>query len=169
MKVFGIAGFKNSGKTTLMVELLRNFRKRGLKLATLKHAHHNFDIDHPGKDSYRHREAGAAEVIVISDRRVAHVRELEGEPEPTMAEMLEAFGPVDLVLVEGYKRESHPKLEVRRGDTSDPSLADTDPSVCAIVSNVPIPDAHLPVLPIDDIDGIAEFILRQLESIDEPG
>ena len=114
MKLFGIAGFKNAGKTTLIVELISEFRSRGLRVGTIKHAHHNFDIDHPGKDSFQHREAGAEEVIVASALRWAHIRELRKSSEPDLKELLSHMGDVDIVLVEGYKHGGHPKLELRR-------------------------------------------------------
>ncbi len=158
MRIFGIAGFKNSGKTTLVVELIQKLTGRGLKIATVKHAHHEFDIDHPGKDSYLHREAGAVEVIVASSRRWAHIRELENMPEPALADLLAHFGAVDLVLIEGYKREDLAKLEVRRGDPDTPILAATDRSVRAIVADTSMPDAPVQVLSRADLDKIADFV-----------
>jgi len=162
MQVFGIAGFKNSGKTTLLVDLLRVLTGRGFKVATIKHAHHSFDIDHPGKDSYRHRDAGAEEVIVSSQRRWAHIRELGDQPEPSLDEFLGRIGPVDLVLLEGFKHSAQPKLEVRRSDSEEPILAESDRDVCAIVSDGPLEDSPVPVLDRSDVDGIADFILQQL-------
>ncbi|MCC5795181.1 MAG: molybdopterin-guanine dinucleotide biosynthesis protein B [Chromatiales bacterium] len=161
--VFGIAGFKNAGKTTLVVDLVREFTRRGLRVGTVKHAHHAFDIDHPGKDSWLHREAGAREVIVASARRWAHVRELEEGPEPALEELLEHLGPLDLVLVEGYKRDAHPKLEVRRLETArEPPLCLHDAGIRAIVSDDPHPEVAVPVLPRREVPGIADFILRAL-------
>jgi len=160
--VFGIAGFKNAGKTTLVVELLQEFRARGLRVATIKHAHHAFDIDHPGKDSYLHREAGACEVLIASDRRVAHIQELDEGGEPPLSELLARLGPVDLVLVEGFKRGPHPKLEVRRGPGTEEMLALGDPTVCAIVSDEPQAGAPVPVLPRSDVAGIADFVLARI-------
>lgn len=162
MQVFGIAGFKNSGKTTLLVDLLRVLTGRGFKVATIKHAHHNFDIDHPGKDSYRHRDAGAEEVIVSSQRRWAHIRELGDQPEPSLDEFLGRIGPVDLVLLEGFKHSAQPKLEVRRSDSEESILAESDPDVCAIVCDGPLEDSPVPVLDRSDVDGVADFILQQL-------
>lgn len=159
--VFGIAGFKNAGKTTLVVELVREFTARGLRVGTIKHAHHAFDIDHPGKDSYLHREAGAREVIVASARRVAHIRELDDGAEPSLAELLVRLGPLDLVLVEGYKRGGHPKLEIRRAPQDEPLLALADPSIRAVVSDDPQPPLPVPVLPRSDVPAIADFILRE--------
>ena len=162
MHLFGIAGFKNSGKTTLVVELLRELTARGLKLATVKHAHHNFDIDHPGKDSYLHREAGAREVLVVSARRWAHVVELGDAPEPPMEELLEHLGDVDLILVEGYKHGTHPKLEVRRTGLDHPNLAGSEPGIRAIVCDGPVTDAPVPVLDRADVPAIADFILAEV-------
>ena len=162
MRVFGIAGFKNAGKTTLIVELLRELNDRGLKLATIKHAHHNFDIDIPGKDSYQHREAGASEVIVSSGQRWAHMTEVGDGSEPGLAELLGKLGAVDLVLVEGYKRGDHPKLEVRRADQNTPYLSAERSGFLAIVCDAPLADAPVPVLARDDITAIADFILGQV-------
>jgi molybdopterin-guanine dinucleotide biosynthesis protein MobB len=167
MRVFGIAGFKNAGKTTLVVALLRELTGRGLKLATVKHAHHEFDIDHPGKDSYLHREAGASEVVIASSRRWAHVAELENETEPELDELLRHIGDVDLVLVEGYKGGAHPKLEVRRAGQDSPFLTDSHSNIRAIVSDAAIGDAPVPVLPRADVAGIADFILEQAELVSD--
>ncbi len=162
MRVFGIAGFKNSGKTTLIVALLRILTGRGFKVATIKHAHHRFNIDHPGKDSYRHRDAGAEEVIVSSQKRWAHIRELGDQVEPPLDEFLGRIGPVDLVLIEGFKHSAHLKLEVRGSDSKEPMLAESDQNVCAIVSDAPLANSSVPVLDRADVDGIADFILQQL-------
>jgi len=159
LKVFGIAGFKNAGKTTLVVELVREFGRRGLQVATVKHAHHAFDIDHPGKDSYEHRAAGACEVIVASSRRMAHIREFDAENEPDLADLLAHLGAVDLVLVEGYKHGTHPKLELRRTGVSGEPLAPSDTSVKAIVADVAVADAPCPVLPRNNVAAIADFVL----------
>ena len=133
LKIFGVAGFKNAGKTTLMVELIKELQSRGVRVATVKHAHHDFDIDHPGKDSHQHREAGAEEVIVASGRRWAHIRELGDATEPALEELLAHLGEVDLVLVEGYKHGAHPKIELRRAGNEQPELAADDPAIRAIV------------------------------------
>ena len=159
--VFGIAGFKNSGKTTLVVELIGVLTGRGYRVATLKHAHHNFDIDHQGKDSFKHRAAGANEVIVASAKRWAHIKELSDEAEPDMAELLDHFENPDLVLVEGYKHGDHPKLELRRTGFDAPELAGKDSSILAIVSDADIAKASVPVLARSDIAAIADFILAQ--------
>ncbi|MCP3999966.1 MAG: molybdopterin-guanine dinucleotide biosynthesis protein B [Gammaproteobacteria bacterium] len=159
MKLFGIAGFKNSGKTTLVVELIKELRQRGLRVATIKHAHHKFDIDHPGKDSHQHREAGAEEVIVASSRRWAHIRELDDADEPSVDELLQHLGDVDLVLIEGYKHGLHPKLELRRIGRDAPEMAGTDNSIKAVVNDGPAETAGLPLLDRSDVPAIADFIL----------
>ncbi len=161
MKVFGIAGFKNAGKTTLVVELITELRSRGLRVATVKHAHHEFDIDHPGKDSHQHRTAGACEVIVASTRRWAHIRELGAAAEPELAELLGHLGEVDLVLVEGYKHGSHPKLELRRAGNAHPELAGDDPQILAVVADYPVDHATVPVLDRADVPAIADFVLAK--------
>jgi molybdopterin-guanine dinucleotide biosynthesis protein MobB len=162
MRIFGIAGFKNAGKTTLVVGLLRELTGRGFRLATVKHAHHEFDIDHPGKDSYRHREAGAEEVIVASARRWAHIKELVDEPEPVLADLLQHIGDVDLVLVEGYKYGDHPRLEVRLAGQKEPLLAESNPEICAVVCDEPLLELTVPQFDRADIAGIADFIEQQV-------
>jgi len=159
LKVFGIAGFKNAGKTTLVVDLIRELRSRDVRVATVKHAHHDFDIDHPGKDSYQHREAGAEEVIVASGRRWAHIRELGDAAEPSLSSLLHHLGDIDLVLVEGYKHGSHPKLELRRAGNDQPELAGEDPAIKAIVADYPIDTTSLPVIQRADVAAIADFVL----------
>jgi molybdopterin-guanine dinucleotide biosynthesis protein MobB len=167
MKVFGIAGYKNAGKTTLMVELIREFRSRGLRVATVKHAHHEFDIDHPGKDSFQHREAGAEEVIVASSRRWAQIRELDGVAEPSLEELLNRLSAVDLVLVEGYKHGSQPKLELRRGAAPAPEIATAESNIKAIVSDIEVVAADLPVLDRANLKLIADFILENAEPLEQ--
>ncbi|MDH3976905.1 MAG: molybdopterin-guanine dinucleotide biosynthesis protein B [Gammaproteobacteria bacterium] len=161
MRVFGIAGFKNAGKTTLVVELIRELTGRGLRLATIKHAHHEFDIDHPGKDSYLHRDAGASEVIVGSARRWAHIRELDNQPEPDLDELLSHLGDVDLVLIEGFKHGEHPRLEIRREGSDAPLIAAEHASVKAVVSDGEVPDSPVPVMDRSNVAAIADFILQQ--------
>jgi molybdopterin-guanine dinucleotide biosynthesis protein MobB len=156
---FGIAGYKNSGKTTLIVELLRELKGRGWRVGTIKHAHHAFDIDHPGKDSYLHRAAGATEVIVASARRVAHIRELDDSEEPELNELLGRMGNVDLVLVEGWKSGDHARLELRRAAAPAPAFAGNVPGVLAIVSETPLQAEVIPVLPRANVSAIADFIL----------
>jgi len=159
MKIIGIAGFKNSGKTTLIVDLIRELRSRGLRVATIKHAHHEFDIDHPGKDSYQHRKAGAAEVIVASDLRLAHVLELADSRPPELQELISRLSKPDVVLIEGYKCGSHPKLELRRAEAPAPELAADDSQVRAIIADYELTDAAVPVLSRDDVPGIVDFML----------
>lgn len=162
MKVFGVAGFKNSGKTTLVVELITELKSRGLRVATVKHAHHEFDIDHPGKDSHRHRDAGAEEVIVASRRRWAHIRELADDAEPPLAELLAHLGDVDLVLIEGYKHGDHARLEVRRAGQNQPLLAAESTSIRAVVSDEKLEDLSVPLLDRTDVPTIVDFILTDV-------
>jgi molybdopterin-guanine dinucleotide biosynthesis protein B len=164
MKIFGFAGYSGSGKTTLVEQLIPRLIQTGLRVSAIKHAHHSFDVDHPGKDSYRHRHAGANEVIVTSVQRWVLMHELRGAPEPTLHEQLRHFSPCDLVLVEGYKRESIPKLEVYRRDNGEPLLYPQDKNIVAIAADEPIP-APLPVLDLNDYDAIVGFIVRYLELV----
>jgi molybdopterin-guanine dinucleotide biosynthesis protein B len=161
-RVFGITGWKNSGKTTLTCRLVEEFARRGVRITTVKHAHHQFDVDHEGTDSFRHREAGAGEVAIVSGQRWAIMHELGGQEEPSLSEVLEKLSPCDLVLIEGYKRENHPKIEARRRDASERApLADTDESIRAIASDHTITDAKIPVFDLNDITGIADMIARE--------
>ncbi|MBC7141249.1 MAG: molybdopterin-guanine dinucleotide biosynthesis protein B [Rhodobacteraceae bacterium] len=162
MRVYGVTGWKNSGKTHLVERLVAEIAGRGLSVSTVKHAHHATEIDHPGRDSYRHREAGAREVIVASPVRWALMHELRGGAEPPLAELLAKLSPVDLVLVEGYKRESHPKIEAHRAVTGRPLLAPDNPSVRAVASDSAHPGLGLPVLDLDDTGAIAAFILGEV-------
>ncbi|MGO4451015.1 molybdopterin-guanine dinucleotide biosynthesis protein B [Phyllobacterium sp. TAF24] len=162
-RIFGITGWKNSGKTTLTVKLVIELTRRGWKVSTIKHAHHDFDIDHEGTDSYRHRKAGAGEVAIVSDRRWALMHELTDENEPSLADIVARFAPCDLVLVEGYKREGHKKIEARRRDgRSGESLAQNDPSIIAIASDFPVDGEQIPVFDLDDTTGLADFIEREM-------
>lgn len=161
-RLFGIAGYKNAGKTTLIVELICELVARGWRVGTVKHAHHDFDIDHPGKDSQRHRAAGAREVIVASSRRVAHIQEIADSSEPGLDDLAGRMTAVDLVLVEGWKSGSHPRLELRRAAAPAPLISGSAPGVLAIVSDVPLPGESLPVLPRDDVPAIADFLLHTL-------
>jgi len=161
MRLFGLAGWSGSGKTTLMVRLLPVLTGRGLRISTVKHAHHGFDVDQPGKDSFAHREAGAHEVLVTSANRWALMHENRGAPEPSLAELLARLAPVDLVLVEGFKREPHPKLEVWRRVVGKPPLAAGDPNIVAIAADEPPPGLSIPYFHLDDVDGIAAFILTR--------
>ncbi len=158
MRIIGLAGWSGSGKTTLITKVIPVLVGRGLKVATIKHAHHEFDIDKPGKDSWLHREAGASEVIVASSRRWALVHELRGEPEPPLAELFAKLDPADLVIIEGFKRHDHPKLEVYRAVLGKPLIHPDDDCVVAIASDTPLPDAPLPVLMLDDIEAIANVL-----------
>lgn len=161
-RVFGIAGWKNSGKTTLTERLVAEFAARGLRVATVKHAHHNFDIDREGTDSYRHRMAGAVQTAIVSARRWALMHELREEEEPSLEAVLERLSPCDLVLVEGYKNEPHPKIECRRSNGRNHApLAGTVPNVVATATDGP-PDADIAHYDLDDVSGIADFILHRL-------
>src|SRR4051794_36148321 len=158
MRVLGLAGWSGSGKTTLIVALLPRLRTAGMRVSTIKHAHHGFDMDRPGKDSYRHREAGAEEVIVANGARWALLHEVRGA-EPSLAEMLKHLSPVDLVLVEGFKRSSYPKIEVHRPSLGKPALWPEQPDIMAVASDVRLPDCRLPVLDLNDPDMIAAWVL----------
>ena len=163
MQVFGLAGWSGSGKTTLVTRLLPALRHHGLSVSTIKHAHHDFDVDQPGKDSYRHREAGATEVLVASDRRWALMHELRGEAEPSLDSLLQHLSPVDLVIAEGFKRAAIPKLEIHRADLGKPLLAPDDANIVAIASDLPITGiGALPRFALDDVGTIAAFIIRHL-------
>jgi molybdopterin-guanine dinucleotide biosynthesis protein B len=158
-RVFGITGWKNSGKTTLTERLVSELTQRGWKVSTVKHAHHAFDIDKEGTDSFRHRQAGAGEVAIVSSHRWALMHELRNEEEPSLEAILSRLSPCDLVLVEGYKREGHRKIETRRREAkSNVSLSDGDASILAIASDHPVEGAALPVFGIDDVASIADFI-----------
>lgn len=161
-KVIGIAGYKKSGKTTLVERLVAEFTTRGLTVATVKHAHHAFDIDHKGRDSWRHRAAGAHEVAIVSDRMWAIIHPLRAEPEPRLDEILAKMAPSDLVLIEGYKRESYPKIEVRNLELRHPELAPGDPSVIAIAASGELEAGAIPLFSRDDIAGLADFITAKL-------
>jgi molybdopterin-guanine dinucleotide biosynthesis adapter protein len=158
-RVFGITGWKNSGKTTLTEKLVGELIRRGWKISTVKHAHHDFDIDKEDTDSFRHRAAGAMEVAVVSRRRWALMHELRGESEPSLDAILARLAPCDLVLVEGYKREPHRKLETRRLETRDPTpLSASDPNIVAIAADYPVSGEAVPVFALDDVEAIADFI-----------
>jgi len=161
MNIFGVVGYKNAGKTGLMERLVREITGRGLSVSTLKHAHHSFDVDHPGKDSHRHRVAGASQVLLASGNRWALMSELREAPEPPLADLLTRLDPVDLVLIEGYKRDTHPKIEAFRAEPGNPLIAPGDPSIRAIASDTPL-DVDRPVFDLDDTVGIADFILAQV-------
>jgi molybdopterin-guanine dinucleotide biosynthesis adapter protein len=159
MKILGLAGWSGSGKTTLAVKLIPALVGRGFSVSSMKHAHHTFDVDQPGKDSYEHRHAGATEVLVTSGRRWALMHELRDEPEPAKEELIRHMTPVDLLLVEGFKRDAHDKLEVYRAALGKPLLCRDDPHIVAVASDGPLSGAPRPVLHLDDIEAIAGFII----------
>lgn len=166
VKVLGVSGWSGCGKTTLIVALIPRLRARGLTISTLKHAHHDVDLDTPGKDTWRHREAGAREVILATGRRWALLHELREEPEPSLTDLLSYLQPVDLVLVEGWKTGAYPKLEIWRpmGEHRPPRFPE-DPRIMAVASDPLLDPARygrpgLPALPLNDVDGITEFIIR---------
>ncbi|WP_322419207.1 molybdopterin-guanine dinucleotide biosynthesis protein B [Mesorhizobium huakuii] len=161
MNIFGITGWKNSGKTTLTEKLVAELVRRGWKVSTVKHAHHDFDIDRPGADSFRHRQAGATEVAIVSGNRWALMHELRGEDEPPLESILSRLAPCDIVLVEGYKRESHRKIETRRLEAKDRTpLSAGDPNIVAIATDFAITDNSLPAFDLDDVKSIVDFIER---------
>jgi molybdopterin-guanine dinucleotide biosynthesis protein B len=162
MKVFGFAGYSGSGKTTLIENLIPRFVMEGLRVSLIKHAHHGFDIDRPGKDSYRHREAGCTEVLLTSDRRWVLMHELRGAAEPALEQQLQVLSPCDLVLVEGYKAAPIPKLEVYRPAHGRPLMYPDNPNIVALASDATI-ESPLPLLGLNDYDGITRFILHYLE------
>src|SRR6478735_193987 len=159
MRIIGLAGWSGSGKTTLLTKVIPRLVARGLAVSTVKHAHHAFDLDQPGKDSHSHRMAGATEVLVGSANRWALVHELRGAPEPSLRELLAKLAPVDLVIVEGYKREPHPKLEVYRAAVGKPLLHPDDPHIVAIASDAALPHAKVPRVALDDTGAIIDILL----------
>lgn len=162
MKIFGLAGWSGSGKTTLVMRLLPELIGRGYSVSTVKHAHHNFDIDKPGKDSYEHRRAGATEVMVSSANRWALMHENRGSAEPDLEELAGRMSPVDLLLVEGFKRDSHAKMEIHRPSVGKQLLCIDDPYIVAVASDATLPQATVPVLDLDDVPAIADFILAHV-------
>lgn len=161
MKIFGFAGYSGSGKTTLIEQLIPQFTQRGLRVSLIKHAHHAFDVDTPGKDSYRHRQAGCSEVLVTSSRRWVLMHELRGAPEPDLNEQIMHLSPCDLLLVEGFKREAIPKLEVYRAEVGEPFLHPHDSNIVAIASDQPI-KTSLQRLDLNQPPAVAAFILTHL-------
>jgi molybdopterin-guanine dinucleotide biosynthesis protein B len=159
MRVIGLAGWSGAGKTTLLVKAIPRLVARGLRVSTLKHAHHSFDVDQPGKDSFEHRAAGATEVLIGAASRWALVHELRGENEPDLRTLLRHLSPVDLVVIEGYKRAPHPKIEVYRAAVGKPLLHPDDPNIMAVAADGPLPQARVPVVPLDDIDAIVDMML----------
>jgi molybdopterin-guanine dinucleotide biosynthesis protein B len=160
MRIIGLAGWSGAGKTTLLTRLIPELRGRGLRVSTLKHAHHAFDVDQPGKDSWEHRAAGASQVLVASAKRWALMTEHRDAPEPGLAELLTHLAPVDLVIVEGFKREAHPKIEVHRAANGKPWLHPEDPRIGAVASDVPPPLGAPAWVSLDDIPAIADAALR---------
>jgi len=160
MKIFGLTGWSGSGKTSLMVRLIPALTARGLRVSTVKHAHKGFDIDHPGKDSHNHRMAGATEVLVSSPRRWALMHELrDAEPELTLDQLIGKIAPVDLLLIEGFKRDRHEKIEVWRADVDKPLIAPDDPTIVAVASDSAVPGCPVPLLDLNDADAVAAFIV----------
>jgi molybdopterin-guanine dinucleotide biosynthesis protein B len=169
MRIIGLAGWSGSGKTTLVTGVIPVLVKRGLQVATVKHAHHDFDLDQPGKDSWLHREAGAREVAIVSSRRWAIMHELGDETEPPLLDILARLSPVDLVIVEGFKRHNHPKLEVYRAAVGKPLLHPNDDCIVAVATDAPLPQAQVPVLMLDDINGIANMLQAEALPLDRIG
>tara|TARA_B100000886_G_scaffold170495_1_gene116716 strand:- start:552 stop:1055 length:504 start_codon:yes stop_codon:yes gene_type:complete len=163
MQILGIAGWQNSGKTTLLKNLILTFAKKGLTVSTVKHAHHSFDIDKPGKDSYEHRQSGAQEVLISSKHRWALIHEQGNQTEPNLDELLSKLKPVDLVLVEGFKKENHTKLEVHRDKLGKELICQTDPKICMVASDIKLSGLNVPVFDINDYDAISEFIIEYLK------
>ena len=167
MRIIGLAGWSGSGKTTLITKAIPRLIARGVGVSTLKHAHHGFDLDQPGKDSFFHRTAGATEVVISSAKRFAILHELRGEPEWDLPDLVAKISPVDLVLVEGYKRDPFPKVEVHRAATGKPLIYREDPHVAAIAADIALPDVKLPVVDLDDIEAIADLLLKYAVPIEQ--
>ena len=161
MRIYGVVGWKNAGKTGLMERLVTEITGRGISVSTVKHAHHSFDVDHAGKDSHRHRVAGATEVLLSSRNRVALMHEVRDDQEPTLEALLARLSPVDLVLIEGYKRDAHPKIEAHRAETGNALIAPGDDTIRAVASDVPL-DLDRPVFDLNDTTAIANFILAEV-------
>src|SRR5262249_14003178 len=165
MRIIGLAGWSGSGKTTLLAKVIPRIVARGLRVSTLKHAHHGFDVDQPGKDSHTHRMAGASEVLVSSANRSALVHELRGQAAPALGALLATLSPVDLVLIEGYKAETPPKLEGSRAAVGKPLLHPNAPAIVAVASDEPLPAARVPVVDLDDVERIADLLIRHAAPI----
>ncbi len=161
MRIYGVTGWKNAGKTGLMERLVAEITGRGYTVSTVKHAHHTFDVDQPGKDSHRHRIAGATEVLLASRNRFALMHELREDEEPSLESLLQKLAPVDLVLVEGYKRDRHPKVEAFRAETGNPLIASDDPTIRAVASDTAL-TIDRPLFDLDDTKAIADFILAEV-------
>jgi molybdopterin-guanine dinucleotide biosynthesis protein B len=160
VKVLGLAGWSGAGKTTLLAKLIPELIRCGITVSTMKHAHHAFDVDTPGKDSYVHREAGATEVLVASGNRWALMHEHRGAPEPDSKTLIQHMSAVDLLLVEGFKREPHEKIEIYRAANGKPLLAAEDPNIVAVLVDGPRPETKLPVIDLNDIGAIADFVMK---------
>jgi molybdopterin-guanine dinucleotide biosynthesis adapter protein len=167
MRVIGLSGWSGAGKTTLLDRLIPALIARGLRVSTLKHAHHAFDLDRPETDSWRHRQAGARQVLTVAPERWALLRELSGEPEPALPELLGRMARVDVVLIEGFKRAAHPKIEVHRSANGKPPLYPDDPTIVAVVSDVAFPGLALPLLHLDDVVGVADVVQSCARPLDE--
>jgi molybdopterin-guanine dinucleotide biosynthesis protein B len=165
MRIIGLAGWSGSGKTTLITKLIPRLIARGVKASTLKHAHHGFDLDQPGKDSFVHRAAGATEVIISSAKRWAILHELRDEPEWDLRALVAKMSPVDLVLVEGFKRDAFPKLEIHRAANGKPLIHPEDPHIIAVASDIALPQAKVPVIDLNDIEAIADLLLTRAVAI----
>ena len=166
MRVIGVVGWKNNGKTTLVVRLVEHLTCQGLRVSTIKHAHHSIDLDRPGKDTWRHREAGAEEVVLATSRRWILMHELRDEAEPPLPDLLAKLAPVDIVVVEGFKGSSLPKIEVHRGERRTALIARHDPDVVAVASDVPLDGLAQPVIHLDDIAAVAAAVLEHAREID---
>ena len=162
MKIFGLAGWSGSGKTTLIVNLIPELVGRGLSVSTMKHAHHDFDIDQPGKDSYEHRQAGASEVMISASKRWALMHEVRNEGEPCVDDLIARLTPVDLLLVEGFKWHAHAKMEIHRPILGKPLLQNDDPHIIAVASDQNIDNLSVPVFDLNNIVGIADFIIKKV-------
>jgi molybdopterin-guanine dinucleotide biosynthesis protein B len=167
MRIIGLAGWSGSGKTTLITKLIPRLLARGTTVSTLKHAHHGFDLDQPGKDSFFHRAAGATEVIISSAKRWAILHELRDEPEWDLAALVGKMSPVDLVLVEGFKRDAFPKLEIHRIANGKPLLHTEDPHIVAVASDSALPAAQVPVVDLNDIEAIADLLLKHSIAVEK--
>jgi molybdopterin-guanine dinucleotide biosynthesis protein MobB len=161
MRIYGVVGYKNAGKTGLMERLVTQISGRGIRVSTIKHAHHSFDVDQPEKDSYRHRAAGAEQVLLASKSRWALMTELRDQPEPPLTDLLAQLSPVDLILIEGYKRDAHPKIEAYREAAQNPLIAPDDPTIRAIAADTPV-TVDRPVFDLNDTAAIADFILAEV-------
>jgi molybdopterin-guanine dinucleotide biosynthesis protein B len=167
MRIIGLAGWSGSGKTTLITKLIPCLLARGLRVSTLKHAHHGFDLDKPGKDSFVHRAAGATEVIISSAKRWAILHELRQEEEWDLADLVAKMSAVDLVLVEGFKRDAFPKLEIHRAENGKPLLHPDDPHIVAVACDTALPDVKIPLVDLNDIDKIADLLLQHAVPVEQ--